>query len=395
MLFKYLRKATPTDFLTSKDIFHYFDYGFLWMGWQTPTKCSFFYYILSIFVYFWCNCYIPIGIIISFLMEMENFNTSDLLSVLQLLFNSFGTPIKIVFIRMQIRRFHNARELLSKMDNRCTSISEKYEVHRWVVNCNKAYLIYECIYVVYTIFTFLSTVFSGVLPWGIYNPFIDWRESRTNFWIAALHELFIMIFAVSNTVLTDIYTLIFGFMLRVHIRLLRIRVEKLCTSPDKSDKENLEDLINCIEDHKLIKECAQTIRPIISRTIFVQFLLIGASLGFSMINLFLFADFWTGLATVAYINGLITQTFPFCFVCDLIKWDCELLEVAIFHSNWLDKSQTYKSTLRFFLKNAQKSVVFSAGAVFPISISTNIQVAKLAFSVFTLVNQLYTGDRMN
>jgi len=33
-----------------------------------------------------------------------------------------------------------------------------------------------------------------------------------------------------------------------------MRVEKLCTDPEKSDEENQEDLINCIKDHKLIKE---------------------------------------------------------------------------------------------------------------------------------------------
>jgi len=96
-----------------------------------------------------------------------------------------------------------------------------------------------------------------------------------------------------------------------------------------------------------------------------------------MINLLFFADIWTGLATVAYINGLMVQTFPFCFVCDFIKSDCEHLEVAIFHSNWINTSRRYKTSLIFFLKNSQKTISFTAGSIFPISTGTNIQVMAL------------------
>jgi len=35
--------------------------------------------------------------------------------------------------------------------------------------------------------------------------------------------------------------------------LLGMRVEKLCTDPEKSDEEYQEDLINCFQDNKLIQ----------------------------------------------------------------------------------------------------------------------------------------------
>lgn len=116
------------------------------------------------------------------------------------------------------------------------------------------------------------------------------------------------------------------------------------------------------------------IRPAITRTIFIQFLLIGVCLGVSFINILFFADIWTALATVAYITGIMVQTFPFCYVCDLMKSDCDLLEMAIFHSNWLTSSREYKRTLIYFLHKSQKPVAFTAGSMFPISTSSNIQV---------------------
>ncbi|XP_016995485.3 odorant receptor 98a-like [Drosophila takahashii] len=393
-MFTYLRKPIPQNLLTSPEAFRYFEVGMFWMGWMAPQGNEVLYYIVSAFLISWCVIYLPIGIIISFVKYIKTFNPSELRTVLQLFFNSFGTPLKIVFFKLHFWRFVKARYLLEQMDQRSTSLKERFEIHRCVVNCNRAYLIYQFMYFGYTISTFISGAISEFLPWRIYNPIVDWHESIKSFWKALLHETLLMLFSVSQTLLTDIYPLIYGLMLRTHLNLLRRRVDKLCTDPEKNDEENQEDLVNCIRDHQLIKEFAQVIRPVIARTIFVQFLLIGLLLGLSLINLLFFADFWTGLATVAYINGLMFQTFPFCFVCDLIKSDCELLEAAIFHSNWPGTSQRYKSLLIFFLQNSQNTIVFTAGSIFSISTSSNIKVAKLAFSVVTFVNQLNIADRL-
>ncbi|XP_016952238.1 odorant receptor 98a [Drosophila biarmipes] len=394
MRFHYLRDPTPTNLLTSPEAFKYFEYGMFCMGWHTPVKSKISYYIFATFIFSWCVIYLPIGISISFMKDLNTFTPSELVTVLQLFFNAVGMPFKVLFFNVYISGFYKAKKILSQMDQRCNTLEERTEVHRWVVRCNKAYLIYQMIYTCYTLSTFLSAALSGKLPWRIFNPFVDWRESRLNFWKAALNETALMLCSVTQTLMSDVYPLLYGLILRAHIKLLHLRVDKLCTDPEKNEGENQEDLNNCIKDLQLIKEFADTIRPAIAHTIFVQFLLIGICLGLSMINLLFFADIWSGLATVAYINGLMVQTFPFCFVCDLIKSDCEHLEMAIFHSNWIDTSRRYKTSLIFFLKNSQKSIAFTAGSVFPISTSSNIKVAKLAFSVVTFVNQLNIADRL-
>ncbi|KAH8363508.1 hypothetical protein KR084_011050 [Drosophila pseudotakahashii] len=411
--FRYLRKPIPQDLLTSPEAFRYFEYGMFWMGWMAPQGKEVLYNVVSAFLLAWCVIYLPIGIIITLVKDIKTFNPSELLTLLQVFFNSLGTPIKVLFFKLHFWRFLKARHLLGQMDKRCTGLRERFEVHRWVVLCNRAYLIYQFIYTGYTISTFISGALSEVLPWRIYNPFVDWQESRSSLWKAVLHETLLMLFSVSQTLLTDIYPLLYGLMLRTHLNLLRRRIAKLCTDPEKNDEENQEDLVNCIKDHQLIQEFAQVIRPVIARTIFVQFLLIGILLGLSLINLLFFADFWAGLATVVYINGLMIQTFPFCFVCDLIKSDCELLATEIFHSNWFDTSRRYKSLLIFFLLGSKRTIAFKAGSIFAISTSSNIkastlqfynfqtqitmyffQVAKLAFSVVTFVNQLNIADRL-
>lgn len=117
-------------------------------------------------------------------------------------------------------------------------------------------------------------------------------------------------------------------------------------------------------------------RPVISGTIFAQFLVIGLGLGLSMLNLLFFSTLLTGLATSVFIVVLMIETFPFCYVCELIDEDCNTLTSAIFHSNWLDANKRYKSTLIYFLHQTQQSINFIAGSIFPISMNTNIEVSS-------------------
>ncbi|KAH8268592.1 hypothetical protein KR026_009725 [Drosophila bipectinata] len=393
MLFDALRKPNPKNLLTSPEVFRYFEYAMFCMGWTHSEKFKILYRLMSVFITAWCVIYFPIGIIINLIFDSKSITPKELLNILQLFFNALGTPIKVFFFRIYLWRFYKVKEILYEMDKRCQTEEEQLEVHRWVVRCNKFYLGYQALYTFYSLTSFLSSALTGQLV-GIYNPFIDWRKNKQSFWLAASHENALMIFSATHTMMSDIYPLLYGLIMKAHINLLRQRVEKLCKDQEKSDEENQRDLIKCIQDHRLLKQYAELIRPVIDATIFVQFLLIGILLGLSMINLLLFADIWSGLSTAVYIMGLLLQTFPFCYVCDLIQYDCGRLSVAVFHSNWLSSSQKYKGTLRFFLQNSQKSIVFIAGNIFPISTSTNISVAKLAFTVATFLNQLNIGEKL-
>ncbi|EDV43856.2 uncharacterized protein Dana_GF16304 [Drosophila ananassae] len=379
MYFKYLRKPTATNVLTSSEAMHYFEVAMFWVGWAQPTKYQLLYRIASTFICLFSTVYLSVGMLISFIFDtdMKSTNLSELLTILQLLFNAMGLPIKVLFLRLHFSRFSDkVKDILGRLDESCSNAEEKREVHRWAVRCNAAYLIYQAIYSSYAISTFFASAFVGTLPWRVYNPFVDWRKSWLNVWKAGLIEFVIAIFGITQGLMSDVYALSYALILRAHLKLLRLRVDKLCSDPGKSEEENLGDLIKCIKDHKLINKYYVTIRPVISGTIFVQFLLIGLCLGLSLINILFSTDIWAALATINYINGLIVQTFPFCYVCDLIKSDCELLERAIFHSNWLEASPRYKKTLIFFLQRSQKPLAFTAGSIFPISTRTNIQDIK-------------------
>lgn len=80
------------------------------------------------------------------------------------------------------------------------------------------------------------------------------------------------------------------------------------------------------------------------------------------------------MATFVFIMVLMIETFPFCFISELIADDCIDLTHAIFHSDWVSASKRYKATLAFFLHQTQQPIVFIAGGIFPICMRTNIEV---------------------
>jgi len=91
------------------------------------------------------------------------------------------------------------------------------------------------------------------------------------------------------------------------------------------------------------------IKPVISGTIFTQFLLIGLVLGLTLINVFFFSDIWTGIASFMFVITILLQTFPFCYTCNLIMEDCESLTHAIFQSNWVDIKKPSVIFANFFI----------------------------------------------
>ncbi|XP_060647188.1 odorant receptor 42b-like [Drosophila nasuta] len=181
---------------------------------------------------------------------------------------------------------------------------------------------------------------------------------------------------------------------KLQFDLLIKRIQRLRCDGDKSEDKNYEELTGCIKDHKRILEYCNILRPLISSTIFFQFLVVGVVLGLSFTNLIYFSDLLSGIVNLAYIFGCCCQTFPFCYTCNLLEEDVDRLTLSIFQSNWLSASRRYKVSLVYFLHKAQQPLKFTAGSIFEISLRTNISLAKLAFSVVTFVQKFNLAAKM-
>ncbi|XP_034487869.1 odorant receptor 59b-like [Drosophila innubila] len=393
--FKYINPAPLSQRLATRDGCIYMYRLMKFIGWIPPKEGQrrYLYFIWTFTTFALGTIYLPVGFVLSFVKELDKFTTDEFLTSLQVSINSCGSSVKCLILYIYLWRLRKTENILDELDKRIVKDRERQKVHETVALSNYIFLIFTIIYNGYIGYMCLSYVASGRAPYSVYNPFLDWRDSQINLYIQATFEYIITSIAVTQNQLSDTYLLVFMILIRGHFNLTMDRVRDLRTDPSKTEEENYEDMVNCIKDHKMILQCCNMIRPIISGTIFVQFGLIGSVLGLSLINIFFFSNLWRGLASILFVIAVLMETFPFCYNCNLLIDDCEEFGIRMFQSNWIDASPRYKSTLIHFLHQAQQPIVFIAGGIIPITLNSNIIVAKFAFSIFTIVREMNLAEQ--
>ncbi|KAH8417524.1 hypothetical protein KR222_001416 [Zaprionus bogoriensis] len=384
--------------IQSRQGVEYLDRAMRLVGWIPPRRRGakrYIYLLWSCLVFVLTTVYLPIGLNSSLFVNFSDFTFGEFLSLLQISLNNLGVTTKTIIMVILLARLQETKTILDTLDERRQRDEDRLKIHETVALTN-----YICVGFFLLCTTFLTSVLVASLlnekpPWIVYNPFFDWRYSRTNFWLQYLYEFIFGGIAVFQAVLEDGYAILFVLIFRGHIELLKDHLRDLRADPLKTEAENYEDLLGCIIDHKLILDCFNTLRPVIERTIFVQFLLIGLVLGINLINLSYFEDLYQSVSSLIYLFCIFFETFPFCYLCDLISEDCDELSELLSHSNWIDAEPKFKSTLRIFLHQLHQPIVYTAGGVFPISLNSNIKVAKFAFSVITIVKKMNLLEKFN
>ncbi|XP_017856664.1 PREDICTED: odorant receptor 42b-like [Drosophila arizonae] len=393
-LFPRLRLPDASSPARSRDSFVYIDRGMSVVGWMPPKNpCGrYIYRLWSAFTTLFIIILLDVSLLISY-SELSSFTARQFLTSLQVAFNCFGCSIKASYTFAGVRRLKLAKKILDRLDSRCETSEHRLQLQQTATLCNRIYMTYCAMYLLYSSSTFLGSMFFGRLAWNLYNPLVDAERGLFSFWLAGILEFLWMTGAVVQDLMADVYPIVYFLAIRTHIKMLKERLRNLRMDTNMSEEENYKQLIRCIEDHRLILDYCNTLRPVVSATIFVQFVLIGIVMGLSAINVIFFSNFWTGLGTGIFMFDLILQTFPFCYICNMIYDDCYEMANCLFHSNWLTADRQYRTTLCFFLSNVQKPIIFTAGGIFVISTSSNIAVAKLAFSVVTFVRQLNIAEK--
>lgn len=137
---------------------------------------------------------------------------------------------------------------LENLDHDC----DRDIIHKAVAYCNSIFLSYTIVYLVYSVAVLVTGLVNGIPPWMVYNPFMNWRDGAMHYWVHILTEHFDVTVAVIFQLLTDTYTLIFVFMFRAHIYVVKNHIRRLRSDPVKKDAEHYDDLVRCIKRHQTI-----------------------------------------------------------------------------------------------------------------------------------------------
>ncbi|XP_068152564.1 odorant receptor 98a-like [Drosophila tropicalis] len=287
MIFKALRNPGPQDMKSSADAFVYFEYGMTLAGLLPPSKGRKLYMIFRGLMIMWTLIYLPLDMILGCIKDFKNFTPDEFLTLLANVMNVAGCSVKVLGFYTHLSQYHKAKQLMDRMDEFFVNESDRHRIRYWVIRCNVIFIIFSNLYYSYCVFSFVNSAlkqipiyraYSPFIDWRSsrqnlycvfsyvnsalkqiplyrdYNPFIDWRSSRQNLWTILFLQIILISFLIVQQLVVDVFNIIYGIMLRAHIEILRLRVQKFRTDPEETEQENYDELVKCIEQHKLILE---------------------------------------------------------------------------------------------------------------------------------------------
>ncbi|KAM7344211.1 odorant receptor 42b-like isoform 2-T4 [Cochliomyia hominivorax] len=361
----------------TKDATIYLFRGITIAGYLAPKSYLMLFYFWSVFINTFVTAYLPVGFLLSFMTRMSSFSPSEFLTSLQLSVNCIGCSLKMLVFFFLYKRLIKAKKYMDKLDLRINDREEELQIRKIVAFCNRSHIMFSALYISYASSTFLTSLVNGKPPYQVYNPFVEWTDGVFSFFIQAYS-----------------YPVIYITIIRTHLHILSERIRKLGQDSNLNSDQRYEALIQCVLDHKNIMEIYNTFSPVISGTMFVQFLIIGLILGITTIHIVLFADILAIIASMFYVVSILTETFPCSFLANCLMDDSDSIALAIFHSDWPNEEPRYKQMIAFFLQHTQKTLVLTAMKIFPITMNSNINVVKFAFSVYTLMKQMDFGQNL-
>ncbi|XP_073844547.1 odorant receptor 42a-like isoform X2 [Musca autumnalis] len=336
----------------------------------------------------------PIGFLMSFLLRLSTFSPSDFFTSLQIWVNCIGCSLKMLVFLFLYRRLIKSTKYMDRLDVRLDNDEDRLEIRKIVAFSNRSLTLYATLYLTYASSTFVVAVMHGKPPYQVFNPFFHWKDNLLKFSGQAAIEYMMIAFHCFQQALLDSYPVIFITIIRTHFHILTRRITRLGDAKELNSDQRYEALVQCVIDHKNIMGLYNIFCPVISGTMFVQFLIIGLILGITTLHIFLFADRLAVIASLFYVASILAETFPCSFLANCLMDDSDSISLAIFHSAWYNEEPRYKQMICFFLQHTQKTLILTAMKIFPITLNSNINVVKFAFSVYTMMKQMGFGQNL-
>lgn len=225
------------------------------MGLYRTDKNKFGYTLWMIFIHFWVTIFLPSSFIASYsLKSSKNFEYDVLLTSIQVAINVIGSSGKIVMLLYYIPHLKTTEPIMAELDKRCTEDDEIKLLHDLNILGRRLVVNFAICFWSYATSTFIVSILAGHPPYSLYLPYINWRNSKEEFIVASVIEWMLMDGACFQEVANDAYAAVYVCILRAHVNILRLRISKLNTKPNRTLKENEEELKMCIKDHKKIIE---------------------------------------------------------------------------------------------------------------------------------------------
>ncbi|CAD7086939.1 unnamed protein product [Hermetia illucens] len=369
----------------------------IWMIWtivgiNPPKRWRCLYAVYSVSINFLVTIFCPISAMIELLSS-----TSVEKFMRNVVYHSEFVIISVKFFTLSrcLSTFRATNSMISLLDANLETQDQKIRIQKMAAQSNRFFRIYFASFNFVVVLNFLSVVFAGEkqLFCDLWFPF-DWKKSDGVYWATLGYHTLSMYMLSVIAVANDYYAPLYFMILIEHFQNLVDQMKSIGWNSSRSGARcgfpsSRKELIKCMKQHEVIMRIFRTLKPVISRTMFLQYLITALGLGLTVINIMYFAENSVEIALFSIINlGILLKFLPCCFLGDRLAEINRGTITALYSSNWIDQSEEFKKTLITFMELNKKEKYFYAGSLFRLNMSTFLAIVKFAYSLATFLNNM-------
>ncbi|XP_028894798.2 odorant receptor 42b-like [Zeugodacus cucurbitae] len=352
-------------------------------------------HLLHMCLCWYCLALCPVAFYMGYIQTLRTAPISIQLNLLQATVNVVGLQLKCIVILILKTHLRSATPIFAHLDERCHSAESREEIKNCVVYCTRLFAIVGFMYHFYATLLYLQALVLHTYPLNTWLPFTDYIHHPTiKYFLHFIIEVFHISFQLSLQATNDVFPPIYIRNLRTHLNLLTKRVSRLGKNTEFTDEQNYDELVDCIVTHQELLEAKNIVASVCSITVFIQFIVVAIANCISLLNFFVFADRLEQLSTFSYYISVLIQIMPTCYQASMLEEDSAKLPNAIFHCNWLGMDKRCRKLIIYFMQCAQEDITFVAFKLFKINMTTNLSIAKFAFTLYTFMNNMGFGQNM-
>ncbi|EDW12797.1 uncharacterized protein Dmoj_GI17868 [Drosophila mojavensis] len=295
--------------------------------------------------------------------------------------------VKFVVYVTQLKKIVEIEQRVAQLDRRADTDKQrsyKAEMARKLVIMST---VYKYIYCCAILTTCAPPLFQKErsLPFPAWFP-TDWTTSLTSYIIAVSHQILSIVVQVLQNFVDDLFPPMIFVIIVGQCELLIQRLSSI--GYDQSDQRaNERKLIGCIRDHQKIIRLHELTMEIISYPLLVQFVVIAIDVGTALCALLFYAENVNDkIYFISFIFAMTMQIFPICYLGTMVEYSFGQLHFAVYSSNWVDQSISYRKSVLIFAERTQRLPKQIAGNFIPIALTTFLANCKAAYSFCTLLS---------
>ncbi|XP_023165909.2 odorant receptor 23a isoform X2 [Drosophila hydei] len=333
------------------------------------------------------NILVTLGFPVMLFMTMFSFELPlDNLINFNISLTSAAASIKFVMYAIRLKKIAEIEQIVAELDRRVdTDEQRSYQAgmsRRLQIMSTVYKYIYGCVVVTSSV-SFLFRA-ERSLPFPAWFP-LDWTTSLTAYMFAVLHQILAIVIQVLQNFVDDLFPPMIFLIIVGQCELLVQRLSLI--GYDQCDQlANERKLIGCIRDHKKLFGLHQLTMDIISWPLLVQFVVISIDVGTALCALLFYAENMNDkVYFTTFIFAMSMQIFPICYYGTMVEYSFGYLHYAVYSSNWVDQSISYRKSVLIFAERTQRLPKQIAGNFIPIALTTFLANCKAAYSFCTLL----------